>query len=82
VGSEKLETRNDDVQPLWKPAHPQSVRRHLILPHSFFLFAPRAMWNSAKVLEVSWFLVCGSGAGRLEQLELWNAWNPYHVWTF
>jgi hypothetical protein len=39
------------------------------------VLVPRAMWNSAKVLEVSSFLVCGSGAGRLEQLELWNAWN-------
>jgi hypothetical protein len=74
VGSEKLETRNDDVQPLWKPAHPQSVRRHLILPHSFFLFAPRAMWEISQgfTFAVVWLR---TGAGPLEQLELWNAWN-------
>jgi hypothetical protein len=34
-----------------------------------FLFVPRAMWNSAKVLDVSWFLVA-----RVERDD-WNNWN-------
>jgi hypothetical protein len=33
------------------------------------VLGPRAMWNSAKVLDVSCFC-CASGAGRLERLKL------------
>jgi len=70
-GSEKLETRNDDVQPLWQPAQPQPVQRDLILPHLFCLFAAQAMWNSAKVLDISCF-GCASGTGRLKKQESWK----------
>src|SRR5262249_37149391 len=34
------------MQPLWKPAQPQSEQRHLIPSDSFFLFSPRLLGNT------------------------------------
>jgi hypothetical protein len=38
------------VQPLWKPAQPQSEQRQLIPRDSFFLFVQRAMWELSQGL--------------------------------
>jgi hypothetical protein len=55
------------MQPLWNPAQPQSDQRQLML------LVPRAMAELSQ--EFTFAGGCGTRAGRLEQLELWNAWN-------
>ena len=68
------------VQPLWEACEPQSEQRRLILLDSFFLFLPRLSGKTilsestmppVKGVSMVQLLVIE----RLEQLELWNAWN-------
>ena len=84
VGSEKLETRNPKletatIQPLWKPPQPQSEQRWLIPWDSFFLFLLRLSEKLSSpncippVQAIAMVLL--PVIERLEQLELWNAWN-------